>query len=264
MEDIKLPESIQEKIAGKKYTIDDIGKSESKVMIFDDAVLKIVKFRERNEKVIQMIRWMEGKVPAPRVLAYEREGDYQYLLMSKVKGTMSCDPYYMQRPNEMIRALADGMKLLWSVDISDCPRVMDLDVELKEARSRVENGQVDLDDAEPDTFGEGGFKDPAELLSWLETHRPSCEMVLSHGDYCLPNVFIEDGKFSGFIDLPEAGIGDKWRDIALCYRSLKHNAEGSFGGAVYPDIDPNKLFTELGIEPDWDKINYYILLDELF
>ena len=120
------------------------------------------------------------------------------------------------------------------------------------------------DECKPDTFGEGGFKDPAELLSWLETHRPSCEMVLSHGDYCLPNVFIEDGKFSGFIDLPEAGIGDKWRDIALCYRSLKHNAEGSFGGAVYPDIDPNKLFTELGIEPDWEKINYYILLDELF
>ena len=109
MEDIKLPESIKKWMEGKTYTIDDIGKSESKVLIFDDAVLKIVKFRERNEKVIQMMRWMEGKVPAPRVLAYEREGDYQYLLMSKVKGTMSCDPYYMQRPDKMIRALADGI-----------------------------------------------------------------------------------------------------------------------------------------------------------
>ncbi|MBR3057377.1 MAG: aminoglycoside 3'-phosphotransferase [Clostridiales bacterium] len=264
MKDIKLPESIRKMIEGKTYTVDDMGKSGSKILIFDDMVLKIVKFRERNEDVVKLMRWLEGKVPAPRVLAYEREDEYQYLLMSKVKGTMSCDPYYMNRPKEMIRALADGMKLLWSVDISDCPRVMDLDVELQEARFRVESGQVDLDDAEPETFGEGGFKDPEDLLSWLETHRPSCEKVLSHGDYCLPNVFIEDGKFCGFIDLPEAGIGDKWRDIALCYRSLKHNAEGSFGGAVYPDIDPNKLFTELGIEPDWEKINYYILLDELF
>lgn len=264
MEEIKLPKNIQEKIEGKPYTVDDKGMSGSTVLIFDDAVLKIVKFRERNEAVIRMMRWLEEKnVPAPRVLAYEKEGEKEYLLMSKVSGKMSCDPYYMKRPEEMIKALADGMKLLWSVDISDCPRIMDLDVELKEARYRVENGLVDLENAEPETFAEGGFKDAAELLTWLEDHRPECEPVLSHGDYCLPNVLMEDGKFRGFIDLAEAGVGDKWRDIALGYRSLKHNADGTYG-KTYPEIDPNRLFEELGIAPDWDKINYYILLDELF
>ena len=95
-------------------------------------------------------------------------------------------------------------------------------------------------------------------------NKPSYEPVLSHGDFCLPNIYLDNGIISGFIDLGDAGIGDKWRDIALCYRSLKHNAEGAYGGKVYPDTDPMQLFKKLQIEPDWDKIRFYLLMDELF
>ena len=49
----------------------------------------------------------------------------------------------------------------------------------------------------------------------------------------------------------------------LCYRSLCHNADGTYG-PVYPNIQPEKLFDALQITPDWEKIRYYILLDELF
>ena len=140
----------------------------------------------------------------------------------------------------------------------------DLDAVLAEAKYRVEHDLVDVSDTEPETFGEGGFKDAEELLSWLMENRPSYEPVLTHGDFCLPNIFIKDGKLSGFIDLGNTGTGDRWMDIALCYRSLKHNADGTWSGKVYPDIRPEVLFEELGIKPDWDRINYYILLDELF
>jgi len=88
--------------------------------------------------------------------------------------------------------------------------------------------------------------------------------VFSHGDYCLPNIFLENGQIAGFIDLDKAGICDKWNDIALCYRSLKHNFDGSYGGEVYEDFNPKMLFEKLGIEPDWEKIKFYLLLDELF
>lgn len=55
--------------------------------------------------------------------------------------------------------------MLQSIDITDCPVIKDLDRELKKAAYRVENGLVDISDAEPDTFGENGrFKDPEELL----------------------------------------------------------------------------------------------------
>lgn len=73
-----------------------------------------------------------------------------------------------------------------------------------------------------------------------------------------------EGKPYSVDDLGDTGIADKWRDISLCYRSLKHNFDGTFGGKVYPDFDPDMLFDALGIEPNWEKLNYYILLDELF
>ena len=121
-----------------------------------------------------------------------------------------------------------------------------------------------MDNVEPSTFGEGGFKNPEQLLRWLEDNKPEYEPVLSHGDFCLPNLFLEDDSISGFIDLGDTAIGDKWRDIALCYRSLRWNAEGAYGGNVYPDVESMKLFEALGIEPNMEKIRYYILLDELF
>ena len=59
-------------------------------------------------------------------------------------------------------------------------------------------------------------------------------------------------------------LADKWQDIALCYRSLKHNKNGLYGGGQYEGVSPDLLFDRLTIQPDWDKIRYYILLDELF
>ena len=71
-----------------------------------------------------------------------------------------------------------------------------------------------------------------------------------------------DGQVKGFIDLGRTGVGDKWNDIALCYRSLKHNFDGTYGGKVYDDFNPDLLFEELGIEPDLDKIKWYLLLEK--
>ena len=261
---MQIPSKIKSWISNKPYTIDDIGMSGNQVLIFEDMVLKIENSSASINQQVQMMQWLEGKVPVPKVLAYEVENGKSYLLMSKVNGVMSCDSYYLEHPQELLEALAIGLKMLWEVDVKDCPVVRDLDGVLKEARIRVENDCVDVEDAEPTTYGEGGFESPEQLLEWLENHRPSFEPVLSHGDFCLPNIFLENGQVKGFIDLGKTGVGDKWNDTALCYRSLKHNFDGTYGGKVYEDFNPDMLFEKLDVEPDWDKINWYLLLDELF
>ena len=264
MEQKNIPTKIKEWIENKPYSIDIIGLSGNQVLIFEDMVLKIENSSESVEQQVQMMQWLEGKVPVPKVLAYEVENGKSYLLMSKVSGIMSCDTYYLEHPQVLLEALASGLNQLWQVDVKECPVVRDLDVVLKEARIRVENNLVDVDDAEPTTFGVDGFESPKQLLEWLENHRPELEPVLSHGDFCLPNIFLEDEQVKGFIDLGKTGIGDKWNDIALCYRSLKHNFDGTYGGKVYEDFNPELLFEKLGIKPDWEKINWHLLLDELF
>ena len=260
-----IPEIIKRLTEGKSYTTDDIGMSGSKVLIYDEFVLKTGRYREQDKEMVGMMRWLEGKLPVPKVLVYEQDGEEQYLLMSRVKGKMACDPFYMEQPETLVKILAEGIRMLWQVDISDCPRIRDLDTELKEAEDRIRKGQVSIDDAEPGTFGpDGRFSGPEALLIWLKEHKPESEPVLSHGDYCLPNIFLDEDNVSGFIDLGDCGIADKWRDISLLYRSLKHNFEGYYGGQVYPGFHPDMLYKALELEPDWEKLDYYILLDELF
>ncbi len=264
MSELHVPSKIKSLIADKLFTVDDVGMSGNQVLIFEDMVLKIEDNSTAVQNQVEVMRWLEGKVPVPQVLAYEVENEKSYLLMSKMDGVMSCDTYYMEHPEILLEALASGLKMLWNVDVGECPRVRDVDAVLREARVRVENHLVDVEDAEPETFGQGGFESPEHLLEWLESNGPSFEPVLSHGDFCLPNVFLKDGQIIGFIDLGKIGVGDKWNDIALCYRSLKHNFAGAYGGKVCEDFDPNMLFEKLGIEPDWEKIKFYLLLDELF
>ena len=82
---------------------------------------------------------------------------------------------------------------------------------------------------------------------------------------CLPNIFLKDGKVSGFLDLGKTGIADRWQDIALCVRSLKYNICDWFGleEKVYEKYKA-LFYSRLGIEENAQKLRYYILLDELF
>lgn len=263
---MKLPENIEKLTSGKIFTADDIGMSLSKVLICDDLVLKITDLttaRSSDDDTVKIMRWLYGKLPVPEVLAYEKDEKFSYLLMTRIKGEMSCSAYYLDHPEELVDILVSALKMMWSVNISDCPREISLDDDLLKKKARVEKDLVSTDNAEPDTYGEGGFKDPTELLAWLSENKPPLEPCLSHGDFCLPNIFVYDGKVSGFIDLGDTGVADKWRDIALCYRSLKHNFDGTYSGIVHEGFEPEMFFDALGLEPDWDKIRYYILLDEL-
>ena len=261
---MEFPNNIKKYIEKENYKEDAIGMSEASVLIFDDKVLKTESVCEESEREMQIMQWLNGKIPVPKVLCSEQKNGKSYLLMTKLPGKMSCDAEYMRCPEVLAQALADGLKMLWSVDISACPHSAELDEKLRMAKYNVEHGLVDVDNVEPDTFGPNGFENPQALLEWLIANRPEEELVFSHGDYCLPNVLLQDGKVSGFLDLGRAGVADKYQDIALCYRSFLHNYDGKYGGGNYGDVNPEIVFEKLGIKPDWEKIRYYILLDELF
>lgn len=69
--------------------------------------------------------------------------------------------------NALCRLLAGALKRLWSIDISDCPSDQRLSNKLLQAQYNIESGRVDLENVEPDPFGENGFRDPSQLLQWL-------------------------------------------------------------------------------------------------
>ena len=84
------------------------------------------------------------------------------------------------------------------------------------------------------------------------------DLVFTHGDYCLPNVFLDltGRRLTGFIDWGRAGIADRYQDLALAERSLRFN----FG----PGWE-RCLFDAYGLtHVDEAKLAYYRLLDEMF
>ena len=259
-----IPQSIQKIVGDAPYTCDNIGMSGSAVLCYADMVLKIEPESEGFANQLAMLRWLEGKLPIPKVLQAVTEDGKQYLLMSRMPGKMACSPEYMADPDRFVQQMADALHMLWQVDISACPKHHTLQDDLNKAQERVDQGLVRMDLVEPETFGPNGFENPAALLTWLQENQPELEPVLSHGDFCLPNVFLDDGQISGFIDLGDCGVSDKWRDIAICHRSLRHNFNGRYASNPVPDFDPDLLFEKLGIAPNWEKLRYYQLLDELF
>ena len=240
------------------------GLSGSKVICFPDRVLKIQPASQEVTDEVTLMKWLEGRLPVPRVLADAKDSGFHYLLMSHMPGTMFCDHSLLEDPDRLLDCIVEAFVALWQVDVTDCPVSRRLDDRLRLARQRVEAGLCDTENVQPDTYGSDGFASPMDLLCWLETHRPSEETFLTHGDCCLPNLFADENGFRGFIDLGRGGIGDRWQDIALLYRSLRHNYDGSYGYTATAECPAEKLFSRLGLAKDEEKLRYYILLDELF
>lgn len=236
------------------YQEDEVGCSGSRVLLAADKVLKIERSGEESDHERTMYAFLQDKLPVPRIYESFCEDGVSYLLMERVAGEMAYARERLKDPAQTVHLLAEGLKLLWRVDVKDCPVDQRLSAKLPRAAARLDAGLVDPTDTEPETLPR--FGSLQALYRHLDENRPREDLVFSHGDYCLPNVFLKADAVSGFIDLGRSGVADRYQDIALCVRSMEYN----FGTERYTD----QLFEELGIARDDFKIDYYILLDELF
>jgi kanamycin kinase/aminoglycoside 3'-phosphotransferase-3 len=256
--DIKhYPLDLKVLLNGMNCEADNIGCSTAGVYrYYNDKVsyyLKIQSTFNELKKEHEIMEWLQHKLPVPRKVYFKSYDGFDYLLMTEIEGEMICSDYILNDPEEAVKLLADGIKMLQSISIENCPFNNSLEVKLKEALYNIESDLVDMSDWEDNNR----FNTSIELLEYLKNNKPKgSTLAFTHRDYCLPNIFSKDNKISGFIDLGRSGIADIYQDIALCVRSLKHN----FKTDNYTDL----FFKHLGIQPNWEKIEYYILLDELF
>ena len=89
------------------------------------------------------------------------------------------------------------------------------------------------------------------------------ELVVGHGDFCLPNILInpETLRPTGVVDLGRMGIAYRYADLALAVRSLV----GPLNRQYTPDDARRSLDRYLLGQPaDNDRIAFYCLLDEFF
>ncbi len=258
----QMPASVAAVLGRRAGKTDGLGKSGARVLLYDDYVLKIRPADSWDTQDVQVLRWLAGKAPVPEVAAHEVWNGQDWLLMTRIRGKELCDPGVMSNPALLLDCMAEALHTLWAIPAGDCPFERTVADNLSHAEAAIRSGRFDASDCEPETFGPGGFESPAALLDWLKNNLPPQDRVVTHGDFCLPNLFTDGKRFTGFIDVGNTGAGDRWADLALGWRSLKHNSDGHYGH-IYPDIDPDDLFRAAGVPKDEEKLRYYILLDEL-
>lgn len=258
-----IPASIKRRIGFQKGALDDVGRSGAQVLMFDDMVLKMEPDSNMAGNEHQMMRWLQGRLPVPQIIEEALVDGTRFLLMSRMPGCHLCDAAILDDQHLLAELVAEGLRKLWAVDITGCPADRSLDQKFKEIEAGLRSGTLTMEDArQEETYGPSGFASPSELFDWLVKHRPEEEKVLSHGDYCLPNIFCDGQKLTGFIDLGLAGVADKWGDIEQVNWSMWANSTGQFGGKCRA-FDRQLLYDALGMQPDDEKLRYYSLLSEL-
>jgi aminoglycoside 3'-phosphotransferase-2 len=149
--------------------------------------------------------------------------------------------------------LAHALRRLHGLDIASCPFDHRLENRIAEARARLLAGLVDEDDFDGERLG----RSAQDLFRELEERRPKTEdLVVTHGDACLPNFIADGGSFSGYIDCGRLGVADRHQDMALACGSIERN----FGEALVAEF--LKAYGHFELNPE--KAAYYRLLDEFF
>ena len=189
-------------------------------------------------------------IPAPMVRDLFEDGGQDWLLMSAVPGVDLT--HLAEQPDRLIAVLAEALHTLHAVDPSTCPFDLTLPAKLRAAQANVDAGWVDESDFDA---AHAGWTAQA-VLDWVSSHQPGTQdLVVAHGDACLPNVLALGGSFSGMIDVGRLGVADRWQDLALACRSIRFNCGDAF---VAP------FLSAYGADWDQERSDFYNALDELF
>jgi kanamycin kinase len=183
------------------------------------------------------LRWAEEFLPVPRLIEYGSDGDYDWLLTGGLPGVDASR--VTAEPRALVIALAEGMRAFHeAVPVRECPFDFTIASALDHVRGRSAAGLV--------------YPAAADLLV---TTAPAVEdPVVCHGDYSFPNVMLEGGKVTGYLDLGWLGVSDRWTDLAACARSCDFNL-----GPGHSEL----LFEAYGAPLDQDRLAWYHLLYDL-
>jgi len=155
----------------------------------------------------------------PEVLEYH-SGKADWLLTRRVPGEDCLHPAYLDDPKRLTDTIAQMLLDLHSRDYSACPVPDHTARYIRRAKENYKQQRYDLD-LFPDNWG---YATPEEAWQVVEENAQYLKTdTLLHGDYCLPNIMLDNWNFAGFIDVGNGGIGDKHVDLFWGAWTLRFN-----------------------------------------
>ncbi|QKK18613.1 APH(3') family aminoglycoside O-phosphotransferase [Rhizobium indicum] len=252
--------ALDARLAGYRFERDALGRSAASVFRLEALGLptlylkveEVGPFGELADEAARL-RWVKASgLSCPGVIAEDSDGAHNRLLISALPGSdLASAP--VLTPLARVELLAAALLDLHRLPIACCLFDHRLERRIAAAKARMQAGIVDETDFDEMRLG----KSAEALFAELERQRPDGEdLVVTHGDACLPNFIASEEGFSGYIDCSRLGVADRYQDIALACSSVAHN----FGEAlVQPFLERYGLTA-----PDPARLDYYQLLDEFF
>lgn len=260
--DTTLPPSWRERLQGYVIVAQSDGCSDAAVLRATPAAGGAAAFFIKTEAAGPLaelqaeaarLRWLaQAGIPCAAVIDTAATAGQDWLLLGAVPGTKLTDV----EPAQAVAVLADALRRLHALDPRDCPFDHRAQVRIGHALARLDAGLVDAGDFDEDNAGRA----PGELAALLAERKPRHEdLVVTHGDACLPNVLAAHGTFSGFIDCGRLGVADRHQDLALAVRDIGEELGEEW---VAPFLA--QYFAPGTVAFDAGRAAFYRLLDEFF
>jgi len=149
------------------------------------------------------------------VVAYISEGK-DYLVTKEAAGQDLT--HYLDKPEQLCKAMAETLKKLHATPTDGLPVSVRMPQYQELAEGKV-SGYAEYI-LMPRFFISS--EEEAKTIIKENYHRIKSDTLI-HGDYCLPNVILNDWNFSALIDFNLAGVGDKHIDLYWALWSLNYN-----------------------------------------
>ena len=257
-----LPPGLADALSGYRWARDTVGESGGTIYRLSghadapDLYLKHGAGAVADDVIAEMVRlrWLRDFVAVPAVRNFLLTDDAAWLITTALPGRtawqwLDADP---AAGPMVVDALADFLLRLHAIPVDACPFDSGQTVRRRLAWARIDAGLVDTDD-----FGDAheGWS-ARQVGTAMDAMLPlPFDRVVTHGDYSLDNLLIDNGVVTGCIDVGRVGVADRYQDLAIL-----HDCLGEFDEALQW-----RLFDRYGVAaPDADRLRFHLLLDELF
>lgn len=163
----------------------------------------------------EMSAFFHSRGLGPEVLAYETS-DCDWMLTRAVPGEDCTHPVYCSDPKRLAETIGQLLRRLHETDAAGCPVTNRNQTYIQTALHNHEAG-ISCTEYGDFSTSERAWAVVQANLDCLDSQ------VLLHGDYCLPNIMLDNWRFSGFIDVGCGGIGDRHIDLYWGCWTLLYN-----------------------------------------
>ena len=236
--------------------VHDRGRKRYAKLVSPERVAELAAERDRSV-------WMnQTDIPGARVLDW-REGDTGAVLVTQAVPGVPASALDADALGRAWHSVVASVRAMHGLATEQCPFDRCLAQLMPLARASVAEDRVVVD------FLPKALQrtPPTQILEQIEAELPvrlaqeRTELVVCHGDLCLPNVLVDPttGQVTAFLDLGRLGTADPYGDIALLLATARQTWSDK---AMARRADQE--FAEIyGTELDAERQDFYLRLDPL-